>query len=213
MKIDSIVNFFEDNGCKIKRLKISDNELKIVAINDSFITKGKNEYNGRTKTVSFTVPPCDILRQHFDELTVKNECVQLFATEKGEVIWFFENILFESAIDKKYKHTVFSETTLGIYLNTEFKEALKTALGWNVKDVSLPSYDNLFNEDSKDFIPFFRKIAHRIKSFEGDAHWYWLNTPNGSSGTGFCLVGYGGDGDFNDVSSIYGGVAPVFRIA
>lgn len=211
MKIGSIVNFFEDNGCKIKRLEISDNKLEIVAINDSFFTK--NEYNGRTKTVSFTVPPCDILRQHFDELTVKNECVQLFATEKGEVIWFFENILFESAIDKKYKHTVFSETALGIYLNTEFKEALKTALGWNVKDVSLPSYDNLFNEDSKNFIPFFRKIVHRIKSFEGDTHWYWLNTPAGSDGSNFCVVGNYGYSIDCTASNSGGGVAPVFRIA
>ena len=123
----------------------------------------------------------------------------------------FEDILFRHDVDYKESGKPFEETPLGVYLAKHFTKALEEYTG--KVNVSLLSKDNVFNENSKDFMPYFKPIKNRIKSlaFENDTWWWWLGTPHASNSTDFCLVTSNGYSGSNDASDSDGGVAPAFE--
>ncbi|MBD5442125.1 MAG: hypothetical protein HDR34_01760 [Treponema sp.] len=166
----------------------------------------------RIRIDSIDVDECEIDGECFNVLHLKD--VEAILVDVGDGKTFlFEDILFLHDIDAKESGKPFPETPLGKYLAGPFRKALENRLGADLRDVFLLSYDNVFNDKSKDYMPFFEKQTHRIKIFENDT-WWWLGTPIASNAaTGFCGVGSDGrSGDYNARHSD-GGVAPAFRIA
>lgn len=161
---------------------------------------------------SLDVDECEIDGEHFDALHLK-DVPAIFIHNKNGKTFSFENILFQHCIDANKSGKAFEETPLGKYLSGPFADALKETFGDSLKEVSLLSKDNVFNQESDAYMPYFRDEAHRIKAFENETWWWWLKTPLASSATSFCGVNGDGNSDYGDASGSGGGVAPAFRIA
>jgi len=160
----------------------------------------------------FKVPAVkDCEGEEFDEIDLENVVITAVHVEPRRVVFNFEDILFRHDVDYEESGKPFEETPLGVYLAKHFAEALKEYTG--KVNVSLLSKDNVFNEDSKDFMPYFKAIKNRIKvlAFENDTWWWWLKTPNASNSTNFCGVGYYGLSHYYNASFTDGGVAPAFE--
>ncbi|MBQ9281284.1 MAG: hypothetical protein IJ207_03700 [Treponema sp.] len=159
----------------------------------------------------FKVPAVkDCEGEEFDEIDLENVVITAVHVEPRRVVFNFEDILFRHDVDYEESGKPFEETPLGVYLAEHFAKALKEYTG--KVNVSLLSKDNVFNEDSKDFMPYFKAIKNRIKvlAFENDTWWWWLKTPYASNASSFCGVGGGGSGGNGLASYTGGGVAPAF---
>ena len=145
----------------------------------------------------------------FDEIDLKDVIVTVVHVEPHRVVFNFEDILFRHDIDEAESGKPFEETPLGVYLAEHFSATLKEYTG-DVK-ATLLTRDNVFNEESADFMPYFKAIKNRIKvlAFENDTWYWWLKTPRASNSSHFCTVNGYGDSDY-DLASAEGGVAPAF---
>lgn len=160
----------------------------------------------------FKVPAVkDCEGEEFDEIDLENVVITAVHVEPRRVVFNFEDILFRHDVDYEESGKPFEETPLGVYLAEHFAKALKEYTG--KVNVSLLSKDNVFNEDSKDFMPYFKAIKNRIKvlAFENDTWWWWLKTPYASNSTYFCNVSILGNSGHSNASYSDGGVAPAFE--
>ena len=160
----------------------------------------------------FKVPAVkDCEGEEFDEIDLENVVITVVHVEPHRVVFNFEDILFRHDVDCKESGKPFEETPLGVYLAEHFAKALKEYTG--KVNVSLLSEDNVFNEDSKDFMPYFKAIKNRIKvlAFENDTWWWWLETPYASNASNFCIVHSNGHSYDYNASNSDGGVAPAFE--
>lgn len=216
--LSEIESMAEKMGLSIKSIVIDEDGLDIRLKADGNAGKvaprqsRAQQVGDRIRIDSIDVGECEIDGERFDALHLNDVDVILVDVRDGKT-FLFEDILFLHDIDAKESGKPFPETPLGKYLAGPFSKALEKCLGVDLRDVSLLSYDNVFNDKSKDYMPFFEKRTRRIKAFEDDTWWWWLGTPYASNATDFCYVsGYGYSGD-DDASSSDGGVAPAFRIA
>ena len=108
----------------------------------------------RIRIDSIDVDECEIDGERFNALHLKD--VEAILVDVGDGKTFlFEDILFLHDIDAKESGKPFPETPLGKYLAGPFRKALENRLGADLREVSLLSYDNVFNDKSKDYMPFF----------------------------------------------------------
>ena len=174
---------------------------------DKYVTAGQ-----QILIPHFKVPAVkDCEGEEFDEIDLENVVITAVHVEPRRVVFNFEDILFRHDVDYEKSGKPFEETPLGVYLAEHFAKALKEYTG--KVNVSLLSKENVFNEDSKDFMPYFKAIKNRIKvlAFENDTWWWWLKTPNASNSTSFCIVYDGGASGGNGACGSDGGVAPAFE--
>lgn len=146
----------------------------------------------------------------FKKIELKNVPVIAVDVREDGVLFNFERILFRHCIDDNYtKGDDFEETELGGYLKNTFKNALEKAIGVDVKDCSLLTREQVFED-----LEYFNLRKNRIKTLldDSDTWYWWLKTPNASNSTIFCRVGSCGDGSDDCASSGGGGVAPAFLI-
>lgn len=146
----------------------------------------------------------------FEEINLENVPVIAVDVRKDGVLFNFENILFRHCIDEDYvKSGDFEETELGGYLKNAFRNALVKAIGVDVKDCSLLTKEQVFED-----LEYFKSRKNRIKVLNDDSDiwWWWLKSPNASNSTAFCYVhSYGFSNDYI-ASHSNGGVAPAFLI-
>jgi len=162
----------------------------------------------------FKVPAVkDCEGEEFDEIDLENVVITAVHVEPRRVVFNFEDILFRHDVDYEESGKPFEETPLGVYLAKHFANYLRREYTLTQVNVSLLSKDNVFNEDSKDFMPYFKAIKNRIKvlAFDNDTWWWWLKTPLASDSTDFCVVGSGGGSGNNGAGNTDGGVAPAFE--
>lgn len=146
----------------------------------------------------------------FEEISLTNVPVIAVDVRKDGVLFNFENILFRHCIDEDYvKSGDFEETELGGYLKNAFRNALVEAIGVDVKDCSLLTKEQVFED-----LEYFKSRKNRIKVFSDDSDtWYWwTESPFASNSTSFCNVDSSGHSTSNTASSSGGGVAPAFLI-
>ena len=162
---------------------------------------------------SLHIPETNCEGEFFKEIDLKDVVVTAVHVEPRRVVFNFDDILFRHDIDEEESGKPFEETPLGVYLAKHFVEAINRYAG--DVSVSLLSYDNVFNMESKDFMPYFKLIGNRIKVLadRNDTWFWWLKTPSSLAAAHFCSVYYNGYGDFNLASNSDGGVAPAFEIA
>lgn len=145
----------------------------------------------------------------FEELNLENVPVIAVDVRKDGVLFNFENILFKHCIDEDYvEGGNFEETELGGYLKGAFKNALVKAIGVNIRDCSLLTREQVFDD-----LEYFKSRKNRIKVLSDDSNtwWWWTKSPYASDSTSFCTVGNGGY-SHDTTASISGGVAPAFLI-
>ncbi len=147
----------------------------------------------------------------FEEINLENVPVIAVDVHKDRVLFNFENILFKHCIDDDYEEgSDFEKTELGVYLKDTFRNALVNSIGIDVKDCSLLTKEQVFEN-----LDYFKPIKNRIKVLSDDNdtwHW-WLKTPDASNSASFCVVDYaGGSDDYGYASFSSGGVAPAFLI-
>lgn len=216
--LSEIESMAEKMGLSIKSIAIDEDGLDIRLKADGNAGKGATrpsraqQVGDRIRIDSIDVDECEIDGERFNALHLKDVEAILVDARDGKT-FLFEDILFLHDIDAKESGKPFPETPLGKYLAEPFSKALEKCLGVDLRDVSLLSYDNVFNDKSKDYMPFFEKRTRRIKAFEDDTWWWWLGTPHASSATDFCYVCFNGFSNYNYASSSDGCVAPAFRIA
>lgn len=176
---------------------------------DKYVTAGQ-----QILIPHFKVPAVkDCEGEEFDEIDLENVVITAVHVEPHRVVFNFEDILFRHDVDYEKSGKPFEETPLGVYLAKHFANYLRREYTLTQVNVSLLSKDNVFNEDSKDFMPYFKAIKNRIKvlAFENDTWWWWLKTPDASNASNFCFVdGYGYSSNFT-ASRSDGGVAPAFE--
>lgn len=146
----------------------------------------------------------------FEEINLENVPVIAVDVRKDGVLFNFENILFRHCIDEDYvKSGDFEETELGGYLKNAFRNALVKAIGVDVKDCSLLTKEQVFED-----LEYFKSRKNRIKVLNDDSDiwWWWLKSPYASNSTAFCVVGDAGDSGGSNASDSDGGVAPAFLI-
>ena len=147
----------------------------------------------------------------FEEINLENVPVIAVDVRKDGVLFNFENILFRHCIDEDYvKSGDFEETELGGYLKNAFRNALVKAIGVDVKDCSLLTKEQVFED-----LEYFKSRKNRIKVLNDDSDiwWWWLKSPDASNSTTFCGVNDNGYSCYNYIASnSYGGVAPAFLI-
>lgn len=210
--LSEIESMAEKMGLSIKSIVIDEDELSIRLKADGNAGKvvprqsRTQQVGDRIRIGSVDVDECEIDGERFDALHLKDVAAVLVDERNGKT-FLFEDILFLHDIDAKESGKPFPETPLGKYLAGPFSKALEKCIGVDLKEVSLLSYDNVFNDESEEYMPFFKNKAHRIKSFENDTWWWWLGTSNAAY---FCSISYIGGHD--RASKTDGGVAPAFRI-
>ena len=126
------------------------------------------------------------------------------------MLFNFENILFKHCIDEDYvEGSNFEETELGDYLKGAFKNALVKAIGVNIRDCSLLTREQVFDD-----LEYFKSRKNRIKvlSDDSDTWWWWTKSPSASNATYFCRVGDTGGSASIIAGHSNGGVAPAFLI-
>ena len=146
----------------------------------------------------------------FEEINLENVPVIAVDVRKDGVLFNFENILFRHCIDEDYvKSGDFEETELGGYLKNAFRNALVKAIGVDVKDCSLLTKEQVFED-----LEYFKSRKNRIKVLNDDSDiwWWWLKSPGASYSTTFCIVTGSGSSYNNSASYGNGGVAPAFLI-
>lgn len=158
------------------------------------------------------IPKTNCEDEDFEEIDLQDVIVTAVHVEPNRVVFNFDDILFRHDIDSKCSGKSFDKTPLGIYLAKHFADRLKEYTG-NVK-VSLLSRENVFDENSKNFMPYFKPIKNRIKVLanENDTWWWWLGTPSASSSSRFCSVYISGFSYYGYAGNSDGGVAPAFEI-
>lgn len=145
----------------------------------------------------------------FEKIELKNVPVIAVDVREDGVLFNFERILFRHCIDDNYtKGDDFEETELGGYLKNTFKNALEKAIGVDVKDCSLLTREQVFED-----LEYFNLRKNRIKTLldDSDTWYWWLKTPSSADSAYFCYVYGGGDGSYG-ASSSGGGVAPAFAV-
>lgn len=146
----------------------------------------------------------------FKKIELKNVPVIAVDVREDGVLFNFERILFRHCIDEEIVDGgEFEETELGDYLKNTFKNALEKAISVDVKDCSLLTREQVFED-----LEYFKSRKNRIKvlSDDSDTWFWWLKTPGSAYSTDFCGVHDGGDGDSILASYCDGGVAPAFLI-
>ena len=146
----------------------------------------------------------------FKKIELKNVPVIAVDVREDGVLFNFERILFRHCIDDNYtKGDEFEETELGDYLKNTFKNALEKAIGVDVKDCSLLTREQVFED-----LEYFKSRKNRIKTLldDSDTWYWWLKTPYSARSAHFCGVGSDGDSGSAGASISDGGVAPVFLI-
>mgnify|MGYP006931929094 FL=1 len=146
----------------------------------------------------------------FEEINLENVPVIAVDVHKDRVLFNFENILFKHCIDDDYEEgSDFEKTELGVYLKDTFRNALVNSIGIDVKDCSLLTKEQVFED-----LEYFKPIKNRIKvlSDDNDTWYWWLKTPNASNSTAFCNVNGNGSSGNSGASGSGGGVAPAFLI-
>jgi hypothetical protein len=146
----------------------------------------------------------------FEELNLENVPVIAVDVRKDGVLFNFENILFNHCIDEDYvEGSNFEETELGGYLKGAFKNALVKAIGVNIRDCSLLTREQVFDD-----LEYFKSRKNRIKVLndDSDTWWWWTKTLSASNSTVFCSVHYDGYSHYGSASNSVGGVAPAFLI-
>lgn len=144
----------------------------------------------------------------FKKIELKNVPVIAVDVREDGVLFNFERILFRHCIDEEIVDGgEFEETELGDYLKNTFKNALEKAIGVDVKDCSLLTREQVFED-----LEYFKSRKNRIKTLldDSDTWFWWLKTPHSANSTYFCLVS--GDGDSGTAGYSDGGVAPTFLI-
>lgn len=146
----------------------------------------------------------------FEEINLENVPVIAVDVHKDRVLFNFENILFKHCIDDDYEEgSDFEKTELGVYLKDTFRNALVNSIGIDVKDCSLLTKEQVFEN-----LDYFKPIKNRIKvlSDDNDTWYWWLKTPYASNSAFFCVVTGGGISDGSSAGYCNGGVAPAFLI-
>jgi len=146
----------------------------------------------------------------FKKIELKNVPVIAVDVREDGVLFNFERILFRHCIDEDIVDGgEFEETELGGYLKNTFKNALEKAIGVDVKDCSLLTREQVFED-----LDYFKSRKNRIKvlSDDSDTWFWWLKTPFSANSTYFCGVYYGGNCYSGIASLSGGGVAPAFLI-
>lgn len=147
----------------------------------------------------------------FEEINLENVPVIAVDVRKDSVLFNFENILFRHCIDEDYAEGgSFEGTELSGYLKNDFRNAIAEAIGVDVKDCSLLTKEQVFED-----LEYFKPRKNRIKVFSDDSDtWYWwTKSPHASYSANFCYVNYDGISYDNSASHSNGGVAPAFLIA
>ena len=155
---------------------------------------------------NFTVDEYD----DFDKIDTENVRVIAVSVKPSKVVFNFERILFRHCIDDNYtKGDDFEETELGDYLKNTFKNALEKAIGVDVKDCSLLTREQVFED-----LEYFKSRKNRIKALldDSDTWYWWLKTPSSTNSTYFCYVYGGGNSGYTIASHGDGGVAPAFAV-
>ena len=145
----------------------------------------------------------------FKKIELKNVPVIAVDVRKDGVLFNFERILFRHCIDEDIVDGgEFEETELGDYLKNTFKNALEKAIGVDVKNCSLLTREQVFED-----LEYFKSRKNRIKvlSDDSDTWYWWLKTPYSASSASFCGVSNYGDDDYAAGFS-GGGGAPAFLI-
>ena len=146
----------------------------------------------------------------FKKIELKNVPVIAVDVREDGVLFNFERILFRHCIDEEIVDGgEFEETELGDYLKNTFKNALEKAISVDVKDCSLLTREQVFED-----LEYFKSRKNRIKTLLDDSNtWYWwLKTPSSAYSTTFCLVYSNGYSHATVASLSGGGVAPAFLI-
>lgn len=145
----------------------------------------------------------------FKKIELENVPVIAVDVREDGVLFNFERILFRHCIDEDIVDGgEFEETKLGDYLKNTFKNALEKAIGVDVKDCSLLTREQVFED-----LEYFNLRKNRIKTLldDSDTWFWWLKTPYSAIAAAFCNV-YGGDSNYASASISGGGVAPAFLI-
>lgn len=146
----------------------------------------------------------------FKKIELKNVPVIAVDVREDGVLFNFERILFRHCIDEDIVDGgEFEETELGDYLKNTFKNALEKAIGVDVKDCSLLTREQVFED-----LEYFKSRKNRIKTLldDSDTWYWWLKTPHSADSSHFCSVTNNGNSDGNFASYSGGGVAPAFLI-
>ena len=146
----------------------------------------------------------------FKKIELKNVPVIAVDVREDGVLFNFERILFRHCIvEKIVDGGEFEETELGDYLKNTFKNALEKAIGVDVKDCSLLTREQVFED-----LEYFKSRKNRIKALldDSDTWYWWLKTPSSTNSTYFCYVYSHGNSGNTIASHSGGGVAPAFLI-
>ena len=177
--------------------------------------------------VKFDVPAASYDGVEFPALHVDGK-VQIIEKEDDKIIFNFDDIIFQSAINANDKNEGgFSKSALAKYLNHEFLDAMGISdvllANHDGLDISLPTALELFGDkeywaaESNYFeeprqIEYFKNEKNRVKSWENETDWYWTASARASSAANFCYVYGSGYRGYNTASAV-GGVAPAFCVA
>ena len=177
--------------------------------------------------VSFEVPAAEHQGVKFEKLKIENAKVQIVEILPDRVIFNFDKILFESAINAADTNDGgFMGSALSHYLNAEFNDAMGISdlltTNHDGMNYSLLTAHELFgkseywesktNWNKGEQIPYFENEKNRIKVLGNETSWYWTSSPRASSSSIFCYVNYNGNSHDNYASAV-GGVAPAFCVA
>ena len=177
--------------------------------------------------VSFEVPAAEHQGVKFGKLKIENAKVQIVEILPDRVIFNFDEILFESAINAADTNDGgFMDSALSRYLNSEFNDAMGIADllitnhdGMNYSLLTATElfgkseyWDNKTNWNGGEQIPYFENEKNRVKVLDNETSWHWTSSPRASSAAYFCYVNYSGSSYTSSASSA-GGVAPAFCVA
>ena len=178
--------------------------------------------------VSFEVPEAEYQGVKFEKLVVNNAMVKIVEIDNGNIIFNFDDILFNSAINAKDTNDGgFDGSALACYLNNEFLNAMGISdmllANKNDRKITLLTAHELFGkreywEEETNFqkephqMGCFKNEKNRVKSYEDETEWYWTSSARASSAAIFCRCGTSGYSSNHTASSV-GGVAPAFCVA
>lgn len=141
-----------------------------------------------------------------------------------EVVLMFDDCLLDMPMNKVSTNIGgFKKSNLNKWLKKDFKKMLPENILNCLKDISLPSYGNIFGHDNhydKYFEPdndeqfiLMKKRKNRIGFLKDEFDWYWLKNPTNQSVSSTCVafVNYCGFARYASASGSYG-VRPILYL-
>lgn len=141
---------------------------------------------------------------------------------EGILFMFDECVGMQPMNKKNTNEGGFEKSDLSKWLQSEFRKILPDTLSKRIKNITLPTYGQIFGhdlfykiklaEDNDDQFILMKNIKNRISTYKNDTEWYWLQNsvkPDLSS-TFFAYVNHYGNANYHFANGSHG-VRPVFH--